>query len=284
MNARVDALPAGIHTITAELYHADPCPEPSLSNSLIKLLIGKSPRHAWMAHPRLNPEQRQIEESKFDIGTASHAALLEGLDICEVIDAPDWRTKAAQIARDSARLAGRIPLLPHQHQGVMEMAGAAKTFLVAAGLGSVLDRGKPEQTLIWKDGEAHCRARVDWLTDDRSLILDFKSTGVANPERWMRGAIDLGYDTQDVFYRRGLRKLGFDRARFLFLVQEVSAPYCCYLVELAESARHLAALKVERAINLWSMCLRENFWPGYPTDVHQMEAPPWAIADAEEIE
>lgn len=35
-------------------YHADPAPEPSLSATLAKLLISRSPRHAWMASPRLN--------------------------------------------------------------------------------------------------------------------------------------------------------------------------------------------------------------------------------------
>lgn len=283
MNAPLEHLPPGIHTIPSERYHADPAAEPSLSNSLIKLLVTKSPRHAWLAHPRLNPAFEPLEESKFDVGTAAHASLLEGRDVCEVIDAPDWRTNAAKAARDAARLAGKVPLLAHQHKSVTAMAGAALQFLSAAGLGDVLHRGACEQTLVWEDAGAHCRARLDWLTDDRRLILDFKTTGVANPEKWMRGAFDLGYDTQDVFYTRGLRRLGFDRVRFVFLVQEVEPPFLCYLVELAESARHLADLKVERAINLWSMCMRDNCWPAYPTDVHQLEAPPWLLA-AEGIE
>ena len=49
-------LPAGLHlgVIEAE-YHADPAPEPSLSRSLAHTLLTRSPRHAWQAHPRLNP-------------------------------------------------------------------------------------------------------------------------------------------------------------------------------------------------------------------------------------
>jgi PDDEXK-like domain of unknown function (DUF3799) len=107
--------------------------------------------------------------------------------------------------------------------------------------------------------------------------MDYKTTAVASPDKWIRGMVDLGYDTQAVFYTRGLHRLGYKRARFLFLVQEVSVPYCCYLVELAESMRHLASLTVERAINLWAHCVQTDTWPAYPTDVHAAEAPPWAL-------
>jgi hypothetical protein len=48
-------LTAGIHDTTAVDYHADPCPEPSLSAHIAALLCARSPRHAWAAHPKLNP-------------------------------------------------------------------------------------------------------------------------------------------------------------------------------------------------------------------------------------
>ena len=48
-----------IHTdISAEAYHADPAPEPSLSSSVAKILVNLSPAHARIAHPRLNPDYR----------------------------------------------------------------------------------------------------------------------------------------------------------------------------------------------------------------------------------
>ncbi|MBB2961877.1 hypothetical protein [Methylobacterium sp. R2-1] len=37
----------------AALYHADLCPEPSLSSSVGKLIVGRSPKHARAAHPWL---------------------------------------------------------------------------------------------------------------------------------------------------------------------------------------------------------------------------------------
>jgi len=85
----------GIYAIPAAQYHGDPAPEPSISASLIRMLLEASPLHAWRAHPRLGNcgEDRKTAES--DCGTAAHALLLEGRDIVDVIDAPDWRTKVA---------------------------------------------------------------------------------------------------------------------------------------------------------------------------------------------
>src|SRR4051812_43711235 len=76
--------------IAAEDYHRDICPEPSLSNSLAGILLSRSPKHAWLAHPRLNPNYKPEESKVFDKGSAAHALLLEGIDLMEVIDPADY--------------------------------------------------------------------------------------------------------------------------------------------------------------------------------------------------
>ena len=45
----------GVYSLPDDAYHADPCPGPSLSSSVAKLMLDRSPLHAWHAHPRLNP-------------------------------------------------------------------------------------------------------------------------------------------------------------------------------------------------------------------------------------
>jgi len=62
-------------------YHLDKSNNPpSLSRSVAHILLTQTPYHAWLAHPRLNPDYMPDEDSKFDIGTATHAMLLEGVD------------------------------------------------------------------------------------------------------------------------------------------------------------------------------------------------------------
>ncbi|WP_242401117.1 hypothetical protein [Acetobacter okinawensis] len=46
----------GIYDLPEAQYHADPCPTPSLSNSVARILLDESPMHAHFSHPRLNPE------------------------------------------------------------------------------------------------------------------------------------------------------------------------------------------------------------------------------------
>lgn len=68
---------AELQTMSAEAYHQDPAPQPSLSSSIAKILLDQSPRHAWLAHPKLNPNYVAEEDSRFDIGTAAHVMMLE---------------------------------------------------------------------------------------------------------------------------------------------------------------------------------------------------------------
>lgn len=74
--APAKALGPDIHDISVEEYHADPCAAPSLSSTLAGLLLNRSPRHAWTAHPRLNPEHQSKDSKTFDIGRAAHRAVL----------------------------------------------------------------------------------------------------------------------------------------------------------------------------------------------------------------
>ena len=88
-------------------YHADPVPGGSLSASGAKLLLPPS-CPALYRLPARPPEGRPAE---FDYGTAAHKFVLGTGPEITVIDALDWRTKAAQDARKDARAKGVIPLL-----------------------------------------------------------------------------------------------------------------------------------------------------------------------------
>src|ERR1700677_1036911 len=94
-------LEQGIFNLSAEAYHADPCPTASLSSSIAGILLDQSPSHAWLAHPRLNPNYvRESADSRFDLGSAAHMMLLEQREDRIVrVSADDWRTKAAKEAR-----------------------------------------------------------------------------------------------------------------------------------------------------------------------------------------
>jgi len=280
MSAPSPVLSPGIYTMAADLYHADPCPAPSLSSSGAWTLLRNSPRHALFDHPKLNAAYRRTEREEFDLGTAAHAYILEGDESFTIIDAADFRTKAAQEARVIARQAGKTPLLAHRWADVQRMAVAVQHQLAAhEDVPIPLSAGQPEQTLIWQEGGIWCRARVDWLHDDYRTIDDLKTTSAsANPEVWGRRLWAAGHDLQAAFYRRGVQALFGIEARFRFVVIENTPPFALSVISLDPAAMALADHKVLRAITLWKWCLDNDRWPGYPTRTCYAELPPWEEA------
>ena len=265
--------------MTGAEYHADPCPTPSLSASIAHVLLSQSPRHAWTAHPRLNPAYAPEESEAFDLGTAAHAYLLEGETGFVIVEAPDWRTKLAREARDLARAEGKTPLLAHRWADVQAMATAAREQLGSHPAPEPLGGGDPEQTLLWHEGDMWCRARLDWLHEDLRTIDDYKTTATsAHPAVWSRSLFASGYDIQAAMYLRGVKAVFGATAEFRFVVQETTPPYALSVIGLDPEALALGAAKVGRAIALWRECVTTNTWPAYPTRTCYAEAPPWAAA------
>lgn len=272
----------GIYDLDAATYHADPCPLPSLNSGTAKVLISQTPRHAWYQHPRLNPAYAEDDDYKFDFGTAAHAALLGAAKIA-VIPFADYRTKDAQRMRDAARERGVVPILESQWDRVKAATESVLADLRHHEASSAIASGKPEQTLIWKEGETWCRCKLDWLPKLRGGqansavdFYDLKTTTDANPETFERPIFNLGYDVQCAFYRRGIRAvLNVGNPRFRFVVVETKPPHGVSVCQLSPSALDLAERKVEEALALWATCMKSGLWPGYPPYVAHIDAPAW---------
>ena len=271
----------GVYDIDAATYHADPCPEPSLSSSIGKLLVGRSPLHAWCAHPRLNPNHQPTESQKFDLGSTFHTLFLgKGAEVV-AIEADDWRTKAAKEARDTARADGQIPMLAGQLERAQRMEAAVREQVPGhPELAVALTTGKPERTLVWQEENGiWCRAMLDWMPGRGNAYPDVKTTEAsASPGDWGRILFNMGYDFQDAFYRRGLQKLAIsEEAYLLFMVTEIEEPrYLIATHRCGMSAAALANRKVELAIALFGHCLTTGHWPGYRRETAWHDPKPWA--------
>lgn len=275
---------AGFHKMPMAQYLADPAPEPSLSASIAHLISTRSSLHAWTAHPRLNPAYKSETNSILDAGTVAHSILLEGgTDRLVVVQADDWRTKAAKEQRNDAWTRGLIPILVGKLETVNLMVEAAKKYVAQSELAGVFKAGDPELTMLWQEGAAWCRARPDWLTQDLSVMLDYKTTAAnAEPNAFVRQIITMGYDYSAGLYLRGARALGANPA-WVFLVQENEPPYACSLVGLSEPMLDLAARKVENAIDLWKHATKTGKWSGYPSRICYVEPPEYAVRQIDEM-
>lgn len=271
----------GIYDIPAAKYHRDPCETPSLSASVAKLLVNQSPLHAWTAHPRLNPDYMRVEKAAYDLGMVVHELLLQGsLDCLEVIEANDFRTKAAQEARDAAYAAGRVPLLAKDVDRARAMVDAVNDQMECRDDDPpLLTSGKPEQTLVWEDNGVTCRALVDWLHDDFSAIDDAKTTArSADPRKWSRQTLwEIGADIQVAFNIRGVYALTGMEPVFRYVLIECQPPYALSVVTLSLAALEVGMRKAEYAIRRFGECLESETWPGYPSEVYEADAPLWEV-------
>jgi hypothetical protein len=277
------SLGQGFHVMPAARYHSDPAMEPSLSSSVAQVLLRESPRKAWYSHPRLNPNYREEHDSKFDLGTCAHAVLLENdASRIVIVEADDWRTKAAKEQRDAARADGKTPLLARHYEDVRRMVDAALAFLANSEISEYWFDSEPEMTGIWQEGQIWLRCRFDKITKDRRVIQDFKSTTDASPDGFGRQITRMGYHLQEAFYRRGAAVLGAKRPEFVFVAQSVEPPYECSLHGCDPALREIADAEVERAISLWAECIGADKWPSYGGRIHWTLPTSWQMKDHEQ--
>jgi hypothetical protein len=277
----------GIFNISAENYHADPCPTASLSNSIASILLDQSPMHAWLAHPRLNPNYAREADSRFDFGSAAHMMLLERREDKIVrVQADDWRTKAAKEARAAAQANGQYAVLERQYGDIVAMCTAAQDYLLTTELGDMLATGDAEQSMLWQEANTFgdkviwYRSRPDLIARDRRVVLDYKSTSSAAPDFVSKQIGRMNYDLQAEFYTRGMKAIGHDTT-FVFLFQEITPPYACSLMSLDNTFREVGKLKLKRAMALWETSLTTNTWPGYTNKILYVSPKPWDAAEME---
>lgn len=269
---------ARILEVDSATYHADQVTDvPTLSASIAKILIAQSPAHAKAAHPRLTPQARD-DDPRFDVGNISHSLFLQGIDLIEVCEYPDWRSKAAKEARATAREHGRIAMLTAQSVEVYAMVNAIREQLNALEItpGLFVD-GKPEQTLVWDEDGVACRARLDWPHDDLTTLDDLKTTGrCARGEVWAKRALyDQGAEIQAAMHRRGVKALTGQEPQWRWVVVETAPPYALSVIYPSAAVLALGDEKVDRALALWRECLETGEWPAYSREPYRAELPPW---------
>lgn len=254
-------------------YHADmvDADRPSLSRSVIQQMVHKSPAHARAAHPKLNPLWEPDEKKAFDVGKVCHQLLLDGTAGVQIIHADNWKSPKTREKAAEARAHGLVPLLEHEWEKVDAMMSA-----VRGQVGDLFDGGDSELSLVWEESGVLCRARIDWLSDDRRMIRDFKTSSDAEPVKFSKGSfLSYGYDLQDAWYRRGVRATFGTEPDYELVVAEKDAPYQCIVFDSAPDTLALANVMIDWALLKWKECLESGEWPGYPARTHSVTLPPW---------
>jgi len=269
---------AGIYyNIPENTYHADPCETPSLSAGIAKILLTKSPLHAFDAHPRLNPAHEEVHKEQFDIGKTAHSLILGDPRGFEIIKNPDWRTDEAKKRRADAYAEGKTPILKKNWLNVNAMVAASRAQLEGSECANFFSEGKSEVTIIWQEGDIWCRIRIDRMYGDGLEFFDYKTTaGAATPANVRPMLFSMGYDLTYAFYRRGIKAImGIENPSYKFIIQETKKPYALSHAGITPGTSDLCDRKIAEAIRIWGECMKANSWPAYPKRTIYYDAPPW---------
>ena len=270
---------AGVYDLSAVAYHEDPAPSPSLSSSLAKVLLERSPKHAWVKHPRLGGLSGPPASRSMALGTVAHSVILEGdTSSVRIVDAPNFRTKAAREQRDLAMADGLTPLLLQDWKKVQRIVTASEE----AGIGDLLSKCRTERTALAHQDGAWYRCRPDAVDEDAGIIYDLKTTAIpGTPREWARRRI-WEYSMQAGFYRSVWELVSFVVPRFVFIVQETDPPYAVSQFEFDPLGCRHADLIAKRAMNLWAACMESDTWLAYPEGIQTVPSPEWVVASGGE--
>lgn len=266
-------------------YFRDPCPKPSLSQSIAKILIDRSPLHAKLAHPRLAPPTDEDEETEKyvkaqAIGNAAHKLMLgRGRDVA-LIKFDNFMSKPAKEAKADALAAGKLVILEKHMEIAAKMVAAGREQLeqipdcemaFAAGDAEVMVAALVDD--IWM------RSLIDWLTTDQREVWDYKTTGMsASPYAASKMMASAGWHIQAATHELILSTIDpklSGRRKFRYVCQEQEPPFALCVSEMSEGALTIGRKQLAYARAAWAQCLKLNRWPAYPLHIIMPDLPNW---------
>jgi hypothetical protein len=271
-------------------YFEDPCPAPSLTQSIAKVLIDQSLLHAKEEHPRLATMDEDDEAGeKYDkakaIGNAAHAVLIGRGKTIAVENFDNWQTKDAKAAKAIAMNMGKVPILAKHMAQAHRMVLQTKLQLAAIAAATK----EPALDMVFKEGDgevvAACeiegiwlRTLIDWMVNPR-LVFDYKSTALSvAPHAVPKLMGDAGWPIQAAMQERildVLDPLGRGRRRFFFIAQENYKPYALTAHLLPEGTMTMGRKRIAMAETMWREAIKTGAWPGYLPVIHRPELPGW---------
>jgi hypothetical protein len=288
--AKIILPPARILACTAEEYHKDPCDKPSLSSSTAQVIVTKSPLHAWTRHPKYGQQDGDSEELEAEDedtkaksnGTLVHRLLLGKGAKLVVVEADNFKTKAAREKRDEAKSAGKIPVIARR---LDELNAIVEILRARCADHGYEFNGDSEIPVEWYErglqGPVLCRSMIDHAYLDDGVAFDVKTIRNASPDHIARTFVEHGYHIQDHAYTRAqeeLRPKLKGRIDLTFLFMEIEPPYAVVPVVPDGAIQEIGKQHWLRAVHLWEQCLAKNEWPSYCSSRITIEAPPWVIS------
>lgn len=144
----------------------------------------------------------------------------------------------------------------------------------------LLQGGQAERSFFWTDSETgvECKCRPDYLRND-GIVIDFKTTENASPEKFVKSAYDYRYYVQAWWYMHGLRECGIDVHDFIFIAVEKKPPYAVCVYAADDLMLKLGEREAKENLRVYADCLKTGIWYGYEKEpeIHSLSLPDWVI-------
>ena len=258
-----------------EIYHATR----AISKSgMDKLRQAPAKFKAWM------DGAAEEETGALLFGSVFHCLALEPGEFCKryAVKRFNGSTKAGKEEAATAKAAG-LELVPTQiHNAALARVESVLIHPLIGKLMTAQDK-RTEVSIYWSetvDGlEIPCKARLDMLATVPGfglVAVDLKSTDDASPEGLARSILKWGYHRQAVWYRRALRAVGMDSSVFVLVAVEKTAPHLVTAANVSEAAQQVGLEEIKDALSTYATCAKSGIWPGYASEIIDLDLPEWA--------
>jgi exodeoxyribonuclease VIII len=240
----------------------------ALNYSSAKELL-KSPAHykAYLDTPRKDTPAMRL-------GRLTHMALFEPAKYnASVKVGPDvdkrtkeWKDFIASVP-EGAEIAS-----PDEYEVIDDVVTSAEEGLKRLGLDG--NDWQTEKAFTAEVNGITIKGRPDLVTNIGGVpvCLDLKTTEDAGPWSFSSDVNSYKYHMQAAFY---MRLTG--AKRFIILAVEKKPPFAYRLYELDEAAIAEGQRLMDEAVALYSVCLKINNWPSYPSDLTPLSLPKYAF-------
>lgn len=122
------------------------------------------------------------------------------------------------------------------------------------------------------------KCRTDYWIEERSLIVDLKTTMNAAMGPFTQSVKNYSYYLQDAWYTDLLSNF-VDDPTFIFIVVEKVQPWDVAVYELDPGYLKQGRAIYREALRILAHCFQNDDWPGYSKQVQRIECPEWTIRE-----
>lgn len=206
--------------------------------------------------------------------------VLDDTEKCKEIGGkkPQATTKYKEwVAEETAKAEGKIILSMDDWAMLSGIRASFDKHPTAPG---IIRRGWAEQTFHFDESEtgAPVKIRPDFITEGLYGI-DLKSTEDASPKGFGKSVANYNYLKQGAIITDGFKEAtGHTLNGFIFIAVEKSPPYQIGLYHMTDNQLLLGRQDYLRDCATYMECKKNNFWPGYSTDIEPLTLPAWAYS------